>query len=53
MKVLGLDVGTKTIGLATGLSERRITQPLRTLMRKSVRKDTDILAGVENIKSHR
>ena len=44
MKILGLDVGTKTIGLATGLSERKITQPLMTLARKSVRKDTDIVA---------
>ena len=46
MKVLGLDVGTKTIGLATGFSERRITQPLLTLMRKSVRKDTDVLVEI-------
>ena len=46
MKVLGLDVGTKTIGLATGLSERRITQPLLTLKRKSVRKDTDMLVEI-------
>lgn len=46
MKVLGLDVGTKTIGLATGLTERRITQPLMTLERKSVRKDTDALVEI-------
>jgi len=50
MKVLGLDVGTKTIGLATGLSERRIAQPLFTLARKSVQKDTDAL--VELCKKH-
>ena len=46
MKILGLDVGTKTIGLAIGLSERKITQPLQTLARKSVRKDTDALVVI-------
>ena len=46
MKILALDVGTKTIGLATGYSKTRITQPLFTLQRKSVKKDTDQLLEV-------
>lgn len=41
MKALGLDVGTKTIGLAIGVIERKLARPLTTLARKSVRKDTD------------
>ena len=39
MKVLALDVGTKTIGIAVGWSTTQITQPMITLQRKSVQKD--------------
>jgi putative holliday junction resolvase len=39
LKVLALDVGTKTIGIAVGWSTTQITQPLITLQRKSVKKD--------------
>ena len=39
MRILGLDVGTKTIGLALGLREMGIAQPLSTLRRQSVKKD--------------
>ena len=39
MKILALDVGTKTIGVATGWTSNQITQPLVTLQRKSVKKD--------------
>jgi len=39
MKIVSLDVGSKTIGVAIGFSDRRITQPILTLQRKSVKKD--------------
>ena len=39
MKVLGLDVGTKTIGIAMGNTDHKFTQPICTLARKSVKKD--------------
>jgi putative holliday junction resolvase len=39
MKVLALDVGTKTIGVAIGWTLNQITQPLMTMQRKSVKKD--------------
>ena len=39
MRVLGLDVGTKTIGMAVGLKHMGIAQPLSTLRRQSVKKD--------------
>ena len=40
MKVLVLDVGTKTIGVAQGWTTNQITQPVKTLQRKSVNKDS-------------
>ncbi|MBM73893.1 MAG: Holliday junction resolvase RuvX [Proteobacteria bacterium] len=42
-KILGLDVGTKTIGVATGQQELQFTTPLKVLSRKSVRADSVIL----------
>ncbi len=38
-RILGLDVGTKTIGMALGLKSMDIAQPLSTLRRQSVKKD--------------
>ena len=40
MKILALDVGTKTIGVAIGWTINQITQPVLTLQRKSVKKDS-------------
>ena len=42
-KILGLDVGTKTIGVATGQQELQFTTPLKVLSRKSVRVDSATL----------
>ena len=55
MNVMALDVGTKTIGVAKGHTEKEITQPLLTLQRKSVKKDVQRLLvickdhGIEQI----
>ena len=38
-RVLGLDVGTKTIGVALGLVSMSLTEPVMTLGRKGVKKD--------------
>lgn len=38
-RVLGLDVGTKTIGIALGLVRLSLAEPLSTLSRKGVKKD--------------
>lgn len=38
-RVLGLDVGTKTIGIALGLMSMSLTEPVMTLSRKGVNKD--------------
>ena len=45
-RVLALDVGTKTIGLAVSDPARRMAFPLRTIARRSVAKDADELARV-------
>lgn len=45
-RVLALDVGTKTIGLAVSDPTRRMVFPLRTLARRSVVKDTEEIARV-------
>lgn len=37
--ILGLDVGTKTIGVAKVSTENEITTPLQTIKRQSVKKD--------------
>lgn len=41
--LMGLDLGTKTIGLALSDVERRFASPLRTIMRKKFRVDADDL----------
>lgn len=41
--LMGLDLGTKTIGLAISDVERRFASPLRTIMRKKFRIDADDL----------
>ncbi len=45
-RLIGLDLGTKTIGLAISDVERRIASPLRTLSRGPFRKDADALLAV-------
>ncbi|MES2640077.1 MAG: Holliday junction resolvase RuvX [Myxococcota bacterium] len=45
-RVLALDVGTKTIGLAVSDPTRRMVFPLRTVARRSVVKDTEEIARV-------
>lgn len=39
-RILGLDVGTKTIGIAIGYVRTGLSEPLFTLRRQSVKKDT-------------
>jgi putative Holliday junction resolvase len=45
-RLIGLDLGTKTIGLAVSDVERRIASPLRTLARGAFQKDADALIGI-------
>jgi len=45
-RVLALDVGTKTIGLAVSDPARRMVFPLRTVARRSVAKDTAEIARI-------
>ncbi len=45
-RLIGLDLGTKTIGLAISDVERRIASPLRTLSRGPFQKDADALIAV-------
>lgn len=45
-RVMGLDVGTKTIGVALSDPGRTLASPLRTLSRKGVAKDTDALVAI-------
>lgn len=40
-RALGLDVGTKTIGIAMSDPLRKLASPVRTLGRRSVRDDTE------------
>lgn len=42
-RLIGLDLGSKTIGLAITDVERRIASPLRTLSRTAFQKDADAL----------
>ncbi|MEQ1567902.1 MAG: Holliday junction resolvase RuvX [Myxococcota bacterium] len=42
-RVLGLDVGTKTVGIAISDPGRTLASPVRTLSRRSVRDDADRL----------
>lgn len=45
-RLLGLDLGTKTIGLALSDVERRIATPLETIRRTKFRADADALLGI-------
>jgi putative Holliday junction resolvase len=45
-RLIGIDLGTKTIGLAVSDVERRIASPLKTLKRAAFRKDADALVAV-------
>jgi len=45
-RVIALDVGSKTIGLATASMRARLAQPLMTLKRISVKKDVVRLAEI-------
>jgi putative Holliday junction resolvase len=44
--VLALDVGTRTIGVAATDPGRRIVTPDRTIQRRSVAKDTEVIAAI-------
>ena len=43
-RVIALDVGTKTIGVAMTDPNRMLASPVTTIRRKGVRRDTDVLA---------
>jgi putative Holliday junction resolvase len=45
-RILGIDLGTKTIGLAVSDEAATIAQPLRTLRRVGPRKDVEAVARV-------
>ena len=45
-RVMALDVGTKTIGIALSDELRLFPQPYRTLSRRGVRKDVEVLQHV-------
>jgi putative holliday junction resolvase len=45
-RLIGLDLGTKTIGLAISDVERRLASPLRTLPRGAFQKDADALSSI-------
>ena len=45
-RLIGLDLGTKTIGLALSDVERRLASPLRTLARGAFQKDADALLAL-------
>ena len=45
-RLIGIDMGTKTIGLAISDVERRIASPLRTIQRGSFQKDADALVSI-------
>ena len=45
-RLIGLDLGTKTIGLAISDVERRLASPLRTLTRGAFQKDADALSSI-------
>ncbi len=45
-RLIGLDLGTKTIGLAISDVERRLASPLRTLTRGAFQKDADALGSI-------
>ena len=43
LRLMGLDVGTKTIGLALSDTRRVIATPLETILRRRFRDDTELL----------
>lgn len=45
-RLLGLDIGTKTIGLALSDIERRLASPLETIQRVKFGKDAEKLAAI-------
>jgi putative holliday junction resolvase len=45
-RLIGVDLGTKTIGLALSDVERRLASPLRTLPRGAFQKDADALVAI-------
>ncbi len=45
-RLIGIDLGTKTIGLALSDVERRIASPLKTLPRSAFQKDADTLLAI-------
>jgi putative pre-16S rRNA nuclease len=45
-RLIGLDLGAKTIGLAISDVERRLASPLRTLSRGAFRRDADALTSI-------
>jgi putative holliday junction resolvase len=45
-RLMGLDLGSKTIGLAVSDVERRLASPLKTLARRAFQKDADALVAL-------
>jgi putative Holliday junction resolvase len=45
-RLIGVDLGTKTIGLALSDIERRVASPLETIARTKFTKDVERLAGI-------
>lgn len=45
-RLIGVDLGSKTIGLAVSDVERRLASPLRTLPRTAFQKDADALLAI-------
>jgi len=45
-RLIGIDLGTRTIGLAVSDVERRLASPLRTLPRTTFQKDADALVAI-------
>jgi putative Holliday junction resolvase len=45
-RLIGVDLGSKTIGLAVSDVERRLASPLRTLARTAFQKDADALLAI-------
>ena len=45
-RLVGIDLGTKTIGLAISDVERRLASPLKTLSRGAFQKDVDALIAI-------
>ncbi|MDP3985355.1 MAG: Holliday junction resolvase RuvX [bacterium] len=50
MRVLGIDVGTKRVGLALGDTDSRVASPLATIEAEDAQKQIVQLIGIEEIK---